>query len=223
MENNDIDIEDIQDVSSLLSKKWRMKVLCAVRSEGPYRFSELKRQFDISSKVLTACLNELTDAGLLDRTAHSSSHVTYELTEAGVSLLGLVDELNDWQKRHRRDSRPTVLVIDSNPQLADLFTDWLTPEYDAEGVSQSRQLDADRFRSADVVVFHYQPRAPIDAATIQRFDRREYEYRLVVVVATRRKVAECDLCQCAYLTPPILEETLSSRIRTALNCRSADG
>lgn len=221
--NNDIDIDDIRDVSDLLSKKWRMKVLCAVRDDGPYRFSELKREFDISSKVLTSCLNELTEAGLLARTAHSSSHVTYGLTDAGTSLLTLTDELSDWGNLYRQRSASTVFVVDSDPRLARLFVDWLAPEYDTQRASDRHQLDADRFRSADVVVYHYHPLATLDASALRRFDREEHDYALVVLAATRRKVAEAGLRHCAYLTLPVLEETLSACVDTVINCRSVEG
>ena len=79
-----------------ITSKWGVLALAALR-EGPYRFSELRRQVDgVSERMLTQTLRMLERDGLVERVAFPEvpPRVEYSLTELGREaaevLVGLV-------------------------------------------------------------------------------------------------------------------------------------
>lgn len=215
-------VSSVREIGDLLSKKWRLKLLCTLRDGGPYRFSELKHQLSISSKVLTNCVNELEERGIIERTARSRSHVTYSLTEAGMNLLALTDELDDWSVQYRQRSVPTVFIVDDEPRVNDLYAEQLTPDYEVEQVTELVQLDGQQFDEADVVVFHYKPFGAIDVNALQEVIEPNSEYGLIVITPSRHRLNDVDLPLCASLTLPVLKEELQTSIETVLDCQSFD-
>ncbi|HEX3499762.1 MAG TPA: helix-turn-helix domain-containing protein [Stellaceae bacterium] len=93
----------------LLMGPWTTYVLWILRSGGPIRFGELKREIaGVSAKVLTERLRALEAAGIVYRHYEPTvpPAVTYGLTSRGRELDGVLDALNDvavrWQSEDRR-------------------------------------------------------------------------------------------------------------------------
>ncbi|WP_425354542.1 winged helix-turn-helix transcriptional regulator [Jiella sonneratiae] len=90
-----------QAVSGVLSRigdKWSVLVVMLL-SDGPKRFSELKRAIgSISQRMLTLTLRGLERDGLVTRTVTPSipPRVDYALTELGHSLCVPVRSIGDW-------------------------------------------------------------------------------------------------------------------------------
>lgn len=82
----------------VIGGKWKVAILWHL-SPGTRRFSELKRQFDgITQKMLTQQLRELERDGLVSRTVYAQvpPRVEYTLTEAGMSLIPLLNLMCRW-------------------------------------------------------------------------------------------------------------------------------
>lgn len=105
----------------LLMGPWTTYVLWVLRSGGPIRFGELKRQIaGVSAKVLTERLRALEASGIVYRHYEPTvpPAVTYGLTPRGRELDGVLDALNDvavrWQSEDRerpgRDGGATVVA-----------------------------------------------------------------------------------------------------------------
>lgn len=98
-----------------ISDKWVTLVLCALGggqlgdptgTPRAMRFSELARHIaGVSQKMLTQTLRSLEQDGLVTRTITPTVPVTvsYELTDLGVSLHGVVRELKTWAESHMDD------------------------------------------------------------------------------------------------------------------------
>lgn len=96
-----------------ISDKWVTLVIAALGSgpdcDGeprPMRFSELARVLaGVSQKMLTQTLRSLEHDGLLTRTVTPTVPVTvtYELTDLGLSLHGLVRDIKGWAQQHMDD------------------------------------------------------------------------------------------------------------------------
>ncbi|MEF8908350.1 MAG: helix-turn-helix domain-containing protein, partial [Haloarculaceae archaeon] len=70
---------------------------------GPQGFNALQESVDgISSKVLSDSLDDLEDAGLVDRAIISEKpfRVEYSLTERGADLEPVVEAMREWGQRH---------------------------------------------------------------------------------------------------------------------------
>ncbi|SDK46233.1 winged helix-turn-helix transcriptional regulator [Nonomuraea jiangxiensis] len=98
-----------------ISDKWVSLVLAALGSAGshpgddcavgprPMRYSELSRRLaGVSQKMLTQTLRSLERDGLITRTVTPTVPVTvtYELTDLGHSLHGLMRGIKEWAEEH---------------------------------------------------------------------------------------------------------------------------
>ena len=93
---------NVAPVLNRVGDKWSMLIVMML-SDGPRRFSELKRAIDgISQRMLTLSLRGLERDGLLTRTVTPTipPRVDYELTELGTSLREPVKALGDWAIEH---------------------------------------------------------------------------------------------------------------------------
>ncbi|WP_031046927.1 winged helix-turn-helix transcriptional regulator [Streptomyces sp. NRRL F-5650] len=89
-------------VLDIVGDKWSLLVVRHLR-DGPRRFTELKRAIDgISQRMLTVTLRGLERDGILTRTVHGvmPPHVSYELTEMGVTLREATAPLLEWSVAH---------------------------------------------------------------------------------------------------------------------------
>lgn len=88
----------------LLMGPWTTYILWVLRTNGPSRFSELKRRVaGISAKVLTERLRTLEAAEIIERRvqADNPTRVTYATAARGLQLFPVLDQLSalakDWQ------------------------------------------------------------------------------------------------------------------------------
>lgn len=101
------DCRPVSEILNQIGGKWTVLIINLL-SEGPLRFSEVKRQIGgISQKVLTATLRELEMDGFVTRTVTPSipPRVDYELTELGRDLQQPLKVLGAWAV----NNRPKVL------------------------------------------------------------------------------------------------------------------
>ncbi|MDQ8757961.1 helix-turn-helix domain-containing protein [Sphingosinicella sp. LHD-64] len=82
--------------------KWALICLYFLDT-GTRRFNELRRLMpDVSHKVLAETLRNLEQEGLIVRTVHSlaPSHVEYEISPHGESVLPLMHAVRAWGRGH---------------------------------------------------------------------------------------------------------------------------
>ncbi len=80
----------------MLMGPWTTYILWLIRSNGPQRFGQLKKQMPaISAKMLTERLRMLEEVGILHREQEESipPKVTYSMTERGNDLNKVLDDL----------------------------------------------------------------------------------------------------------------------------------
>ncbi|MXR52184.1 transcriptional regulator [Halovenus sp. WSH3] len=83
----------------LLSRKYAMQTLCAVGALEPVRYGELETAFgDVSSSTLSARLEDLTGAGLLEREQYDEipPRVEYRLSDDGEELCERLEPVLAW-------------------------------------------------------------------------------------------------------------------------------
>jgi DNA-binding HxlR family transcriptional regulator len=100
--------ERVAELLQLVGNKWSVLVVVLL-GLGPRRFNDLRRSIPgISQRMLTRTLRELEQTGLVERTVTVTipPHVSYGLTNLGVSLSNPVRSLCDWALAH-------VAAIDS--------------------------------------------------------------------------------------------------------------
>lgn len=96
----------IRNVLSRIGDKWSMLVLFTLERHGVLRFNGLKLYIpDISKKMLSTVLKVLEADGLVARMVYAEvpPRVEYSLTERGMTLIPLIDNLIDWAKNNMDD------------------------------------------------------------------------------------------------------------------------
>jgi DNA-binding HxlR family transcriptional regulator len=99
-------------VFQLLGKRWN-GIILGVLLQRPARFGEIVRAVpQLTDRMLADRLQELADAGLVDRVVLEGPPVgvRYQLTERGEDLRGVFTELQAWADRHllSSDSAPAT-------------------------------------------------------------------------------------------------------------------
>jgi len=85
------------DAIEQIGSAWRLVVINDL-TEGEKRFNELKRSTGASSRTLSRVLDDLQDAGLVDRRLEEDAPVAtyYSLTAKGAALCPVFDAIEDW-------------------------------------------------------------------------------------------------------------------------------
>ena len=90
--------EEVRQAADLLERRWSLSILWASH-EGAVRFNEFRAALGrVPPATLTARLNELAEAGVLERRVLDTRPpaVEYRLTERGRDLESLVQALSRW-------------------------------------------------------------------------------------------------------------------------------
>lgn len=89
----------IRNVLDRIGDKWSFLILLLLYEAEVMRFKELQRTIgDVSQKMLTVTLKSLQADGLIERKVYAEvpPKVEYRLTELGVSLIPLLQNLAGW-------------------------------------------------------------------------------------------------------------------------------
>ena len=92
----------MQKLLNLLSGPWTTYILWLLRSQGPQRFGQFKKQMpQISSKMLTQRLRMLEEEKIILRHQEETipPKVTYSMTKRGKQLDKMLDEINKMAKK----------------------------------------------------------------------------------------------------------------------------
>lgn len=84
----------------LLNHRWNTLLIYQLL-DGPQRYSTIKNQLSISSRVLTERLKELESEEIVLRTVIPSTPVVieYELTEKGYAITPVLKAIEEWSSK----------------------------------------------------------------------------------------------------------------------------
>jgi DNA-binding HxlR family transcriptional regulator len=93
----------------VLGGKWKTVILCYLKL-GPLRYAELRKLIpNLSDKVLSQRLRELTEAGLIERSQPVGDKPdVYALAPRALSLSSILTELYDWGDTNAAEFGVTV-------------------------------------------------------------------------------------------------------------------
>jgi DNA-binding HxlR family transcriptional regulator len=92
---------------TVIDGRWKGTILWCLL-EGPRRPIELEKSIpQITERMLIRHLKELTDDGIVSRTDHGQRGVSYAISEYGLTLLPVLEQLCAWGRIHQaRMARP---------------------------------------------------------------------------------------------------------------------
>lgn len=87
----------------IIGSRWKLSIFFHLK-EGPMRFSELKQAISgITERMLALNLSEMERDHLLTRKvfAEVPAKVTYELSQIGIALTPVWEQLGSWGRKHK--------------------------------------------------------------------------------------------------------------------------
>lgn len=204
------------DVLDLLSGKWHPVVVLTLLDREPLGFNEVLDAIpDVSGKVLSGTLEELGDAGVVDRTVVNESplRVEYELTEAGRELATVFDALEDWGDRNLASTQPSVLLADGDPRITAMFESWLGDRFDVTRAHDGEAV-ADHLRDPpDVLLVE---RGLPDADPERLLEAARTDCRTILLLGKRPDLDLLDLPCDDVLRKPVVRDTAVETVETQL-------
>ena len=95
-------------VMELIGSKWKLPILWCLNEEDGLHYNELKRRVHgVTNTMLTKCLRELEEKGLISRHSLGSvpPSVTYRLREDGKNLMPALEGLCAWGRAYLERQR----------------------------------------------------------------------------------------------------------------------
>ena len=99
MQYKDLATNPVSVVLQLVGAKWKLLIIKELLKKE-MRFVELKKNLGCTAKVLTNCLKELEEDGLIIREEYDElpPKVEYYLTDIGYTLRPVIDSMQKWSK-----------------------------------------------------------------------------------------------------------------------------
>lgn len=103
MQYKDLATNPVSVVLQLVGAKWKLLIIKELLKKE-MRFVELKKNLGCTAKVLTNCLKELEEDGLIIREEYDELplKVEYYLTDIGYTLRPVIDSMQKWGKEYKR-------------------------------------------------------------------------------------------------------------------------
>ncbi|ABQ06827.1 winged helix-turn-helix transcriptional regulator [Flavobacterium johnsoniae] len=89
--------------ANIIGGQWSL-VICSWLLQGKMRFSEIKKSIpNITERMLTLQLRKLEHDNIIKRMVYAAvpPKVEYELTEIGYELKPIIQQMEQWGKRHK--------------------------------------------------------------------------------------------------------------------------
>ena len=96
--------------------KWKLPILWHLADQETVRYNELKRSVrGVTNMMLTKCLRELEDFGLVIRQQYNEvpPRVEYSLTNRGKTLLPALEQLSAWGREQLEYEKKAGLLVGS--------------------------------------------------------------------------------------------------------------
>ncbi|MBC3990195.1 helix-turn-helix transcriptional regulator [Streptomyces sp. AC563] len=113
------DIARVTETLAMITPRWNVRILLAL-SGSPLRYTELAAKVPwLQDGQLHPKLTALCDAGLVERTEHSTRHVTYGHTDRGTALLPVLPVIVTWAEEYLEHTDRPLPAIE---QIEDSLT-----------------------------------------------------------------------------------------------------
>lgn len=103
MQYKNLAVNPVSVVLQLVGAKWKILIIQELLKKE-MRFVELKNKIGCTAKVLTNCLKELEEDGLVVREEYEGlpPKVEYYLTDIGYTLRPVIEFMQKWGKEYKR-------------------------------------------------------------------------------------------------------------------------
>ena len=110
------EVRAVHDAMDVLNGKWKISIISSICYYNKRRFSDILNDVNgISNKMLSKELKELEINKLIKRTVLETQPISvqYQLTEYGLTLKTIINDLAAWGIQHRK-----VIIADMQSKAA---------------------------------------------------------------------------------------------------------
>lgn len=103
MNYKDLSSNPISVLLQLVGAKWKLLIVKELLNKE-LRFVELKKKLGCTSKVLTCCLKEMEEDGLVVKEKYEGlpPKTEYYLTDIGYTMRPVIESMQKWGKEYKR-------------------------------------------------------------------------------------------------------------------------
>ena len=103
MEFEKLSTNPVGVILQLVGAKWKILIIRELLKKDK-RFSELKKTLGCTSKVLSICLKELEQDGIVirEKVSESTNTVEYYLTDIGYSMRPVIEAMQKWGSEYKK-------------------------------------------------------------------------------------------------------------------------
>lgn len=103
MNYNELSSNPVNIVLQLVGAKWKLLIIKELLKKE-LRFVELKNKIGCTAKVLTKCLKEMEEDGIIVKEVYESAvpKVEYYLTDIGYTFRPIIEAMQKWGKEYKR-------------------------------------------------------------------------------------------------------------------------
>lgn len=121
-----------------------------------------------------------------------------------------------------KESSPTILVAEDDDSLADLYTEWLEPDYEVRRAHDGDEAVELIDESVDVMLLDRQMPGRSGDAVLDALDDEDYSCRVAMITGVVPDFAIIDLGCDKYLTKPVSGDELRATVDWLLQLKDYD-
>jgi DNA-binding response OmpR family regulator/DNA-binding HxlR family transcriptional regulator len=214
----------MQAATEVLTYKWHPDIVYTIHELEGAGYSELEAALDgISSKMLSGGLSDLRERGILEtrETVEGSGRKTYVLSDRGRALVPALEMLDAWNRRYER-GRSSVLILEDERMVADIFTEYFAESYDVQHVRTGEEAIETYTDDIDLLIVDRKLEGMSGDDVAARI-RAEHEQPLILCVSGVEP--DDDICELAvddYIHKPVEEAEMKTRLELLLDRAALD-
>jgi len=123
-------INDLISATDVFSKKWNAPVLYAISIRSEASYTDISSTIpEITGKMLSGSLTDLQERDLI-RDDEQTQQSLYKLTAEGEKFAQILELLVEWKIQYDSENS-SVLIIEDESMVAELYMNYLSEDYDA--------------------------------------------------------------------------------------------
>jgi DNA-binding response OmpR family regulator/DNA-binding HxlR family transcriptional regulator len=217
-------MSQIQASTEIFSYKWYPSIIHTVYELEGAGYSELENSLGgISSKMLSDGLSDLCERNVLTttETVEASGRTIYVLSSKGRALIPALEVLEAWDQ-HYGEEAATVLILEDERMIADIFADYFSESYHTQYVPTGTEALEAYTADTNLVIIDRKLDG-MSGDTVADRIRAEHEQQLLLCVSgvePDNDIYELDYDD--YIHKPVEEDEMRTRMELLLNRAALD-
>ena len=212
-------MSQMQASTEIFAYKWYPSIIYTVYELEGAGYSELESSLgSISSKMLSDGLSDLCERNILTttETVEGNGRTIYILTSKGRALIPALEVLEAWDQHYGQEAA-TVLILEDERMVADIFADYLSESYHTRYVPTGTEALEAYTADTDLIIIDRKLEG-MSGDTVAARIRADHEQQLLLCVSGVEPANDIyELAYDDYIHKPVKEAEMRTRLELLLN------